>query len=53
MITKEEYVQAAVDRIKDWCRDTNCKIPDVACVAIYNKLKKMFECVPFKILTEK
>lgn len=51
MITKEEYIHAAIDRIRDGCQSTECEIPDVAFVAIYNELKTMFECVPFKKLT--
>ena len=53
VITKEEYIQAAINRIKGWCQNTECEIPDVAYVAIYNELKTMFECMPFKTLTEK
>lgn len=41
---KEEYVQAAINRIKDWCKATDCEIPYTAYVAIHGELQAMFEC---------
>lgn len=40
---KKEYVQAAIDRIKDWCKTTDCEITDIAYVAIRGELGIMFE----------
>ena len=40
---KKEYVQAAIDRIKDWCKSTGCEIPPIAYVAIRGELGIMFE----------
>ena len=45
MATQKEYVEAAIKRIRDWCKSANCEIPDIAYVSIsaldmvYGKLK--------------
>lgn len=43
---KEKYVQAAIDRIDDWCKATHCKIPTIAYMQIRTELNTMFECPP-------
>ena len=41
---KKEYVQAAIDRINNWCKATGCEIPNITYVAIQKELKTMFKC---------
>jgi hypothetical protein len=43
MATKKEYIEAAVERIRDWCKSTDCKIPDIAYMSIHQELRTMFE----------
>ena len=50
MTKKEQYIGAAVDRIKDWCRDAGCEIPDIAYTAISAELGAMFEANPFRAM---
>lgn len=44
--TKEECVQAAIGRIRNWCQSTSCEIPETAWVTIKQELETMFDCLP-------
>lgn len=44
MLAKNEYVQAAMDRIIQWCEAAKCPVPTIAQTAIIRELKTMFEC---------
>lgn len=43
MATQKEYVEAAIKRIRNWCKSTDCEIPNSAWTAIDAELQTMFE----------